>query len=82
MVDALWALAYFCLAYCIGRLQLSWLAAYHARDALRAANTDALLTALHYVPLALLIVTQNWLVIVADVAANWIASYQGVKRRD
>lgn len=78
--DLIVAGAYFLVALCIAHLQIAWLDARDQRHPLRAANIDAVLTALHYVPLALLIVTNNWLVIAGDVAANWVASYTGVKR--
>lgn len=78
--DVLLALAYFVVALLIAHLQIAWLNARDAKAPLRAANIDAVLTALHYVPLALLIVTENWLVILGDVAANWCASYTGVKK--
>lgn len=78
--DILLALGYFLVALCIAHLQIAWLDARDQRHPLKAANTDALLTALHYAPLALLIVGNNWWVILSDVAANWIASYTGVKR--
>jgi hypothetical protein len=80
VTDILWACAYFFLAYAIGRLQLSWLAAYHAKSPLRAANIDALLVGLHYVPLVMLIREDNWWVVPAEMGANWVASYTTIKK--
>lgn len=70
---------YFFVAFFLARLQMGWLRAREERKALTAANLDAMMTLLHYVPIALLIVSENWWVIGADVAANWLASYLGVK---
>jgi hypothetical protein len=78
--NGLVAVAYFFLAFILARLQMQWLDAREQKQALVAANIDALATGLHYVPVALLIVTENWWVVAADVVANWLASYTGIKK--
>lgn len=80
MIKALTALGYFGVALLIAWLQMEYLRARDERRALAAANIDALNTGLIYLPVALLVVFNNWWIVLADVAANWVASYLGVRK--
>ncbi len=78
--DTAVAVAYFFVALGVGHLQMEFLKAREDRRALRAANIDLLVTGLHTVPALLLVFTQNWQVFVAEAAANWLATFYGVRR--
>jgi hypothetical protein len=77
-----WALAggYFFCALLLAWLQMEFLRFRDERRAGLAATIDALNTGLAYVPVMLLVFQQVWLVIPAEMAANALASYWGVRR--
>ena len=74
------AVAYFFLALLLAWLQLEFLRFRDERRAGLAAAVDALNTGLVYVPVMLLVFQEVWLVIPAEMLANAVASYWGVRR--
>jgi uncharacterized membrane protein YhaH (DUF805 family) len=74
------AVLYFFLALLVAWMQMEFLRARDLRRAGVAATIDMVNTGLHYVPILLVVFQFNWLVIVAECLANFVASYYGVRR--
>jgi hypothetical protein len=74
------ALGYFFIALLTAHLQLEFLRAREERRAFKAAAVDFAVTGLHAVPVLLLVMQDNWQVLVAEALANFVATYWGVRR--
>ena len=79
-MNLLIACLYFLMSLFSDTLAVFWHQARENRRALDAANLGALMAALAWLPLVLLITQGNWLIIIADIAGGWAGSYLAIRK--
>ena len=79
MTEILIASCYFVLIVLSNSLSIAWLTARDSGKALRAANIDALKELVDWVPIISFVIYQKWYFIAVGVAANWVASFYGIR---
>lgn len=80
MINTLIALVYFLLSVANDDLNVQWHVARRKRLALRGANISLAMGGIGWFPFVMLVTQNNWQIIVADLAGNWVGSYLGIKR--
>lgn len=74
------AVVYFVLSVLNDQLNVDWHTAREMREPGKAANVSLAMGVIAWVPYVLLTTTNNWQIVLADLAGNWIGSYRGVKK--
>lgn len=72
------AAGYFVIGCFSDGLGVAWHSAREDGKAILAANLGILIAILNWIPLVLLVVNENWLVLVADSLGAWVGTYWGV----
>lgn len=80
MINTLIALVYFVFSVANDYLNVEWHTARESFRRLRAANISLTMGIIMWSPYVLLVFTQNWQIVLADLAGNWFGSYFGVAK--
>lgn len=80
MINTVIALVYFLLSVANDDLNVQWHVARRKKWALRGANISLAMGIIAWFPFVLLVTSNNWQIIVADLAGNWVGSFFGIRR--
>ena len=80
MFNTLIAVVYFVFSVANDYLNVEWHTARESFRRLRAANISLAMGVIMWSPFVLLVVTNNWQIVIADLAGNWFGSYLGVAK--
>lgn len=80
MTNTLIALIYFALSVANDDLNVQWHKAREQIAPIRGGNISLIMGIIAWLPYILFVATNNWQIIVADLAGNWVGSYWGIKR--
>lgn len=78
--NTLIALMFFALSVANDDLNVQWHEAREQFKAGKAGTISLAMGVIAWLPYVLFVATNNWQIILADLAGNWIGSYLGVKR--
>ncbi len=80
MINTLVAIGYFILSILYEDLNLQWHKARERRRPFRGANISLAMGIIAILPFVLLVTSNNWQIIVADLVGGYVGNYFGIKR--